>query len=84
MPGYLGPLIMLYIYIGLFFAKESYTMYAIWVLADKFTIKYNNLCNIALIPILIVYCIMKIIDDSLYVDYLLAVIDLLGWLSFVV
>ncbi len=84
MPGYLGPLIMLYIYIGLFLVKEVFTIYAIYVLAEKFTIVYNNICNIALIPFLTVYCIMKICDDSLYVDYLLAVIGLLGWLSFVV
>ena len=84
MPGYLGPLIMLYIYISLFLIKEAYTMYVIWVLSEKFTIGYNNICNIALIIFLIVYCIMKLCNNSLNVDYLLAVIDLLGWLSFVV
>ena len=59
-------------------------MYSIFVLDEKFTIEYNNICNIALIPFLIVYCIMILNNTSYNIDYLLAIIDLLGWLSFVV
>ena len=54
MPGYLGPLIMLFVYIGLFIAKEGYTLYAVMDLGKKFTIEYNNIFNIVLIPVMIV------------------------------
>ena len=60
MPGYLGPLIMLFVYIGLFIAKEGYTLFAAMDLAKKFTIEYNNIFNIVLIPVMIVYCVMML------------------------
>ena len=60
MPGNLGPLIMLFVYIGLFIAKEGYTLFAVMDLAKKFTIEYNNIFNIVLIPVMIVYCVMML------------------------
>jgi len=84
-PYYIVPLVILFIYSGLFFIKEAYTTYVIWKLAGELTIEYNNVFNIILIPFLIVYLIIiGFYGDCIFIDYFLPIIDLLGWLSFVV
>ena len=84
MPGYIQPMIILFIYSGLFLFKESFIFYQVKEINKKASIEYNNVCNILLIPILIVYCSMMIDGPAFNVEYLLPVIVFLGWLSFVI
>jgi len=84
MPGYIETIIILFIYSGLFLIKESFIFIMVHKLRNKVSFKFNNVCNILLVPFLLVYCSMMLSNHTFYVEYLLPVIVLLGWLGFII